>query len=105
WDLAAQSSGRFVLGLGTQVRAHIARRFGMDWTPPLQRMRDYIGAMRAVWANWQHNKPLRYKSVNYTLTLMTPFFSPGPIAHPDIPIYLAGVNDGMCALAGELCAG
>lgn len=105
WDLAAQSDGRFILGLGTQVKAHVTRRFGMDWTPPLQRMRDYIGAMRAVWANWQHNKPLRYKSDNYALTLMTPFFSPEPIAQPNIPIYLAGVNDGMCALAGELCAG
>lgn len=105
WDLAAQSDGRFILGLGTQVEAHITRRFGMPWTPPLQRMRDYIGAMRAVWTNWQTNKPLRYKSANYTLTLMTPFFSPGPIAHTDIPIYLAAVNEGMCALAGELCAG
>ena len=105
WDLAAQSDGRFVLGLGTQVKAHITRRFGMDWAPPLARMRDYIGALRAIWANWQTNKPLRYKSANYTLTLMTPFFSPGPIAHPDIPIYLAGVNEGLCALAGELCAG
>lgn len=105
WDLAAQSDGRFVLGLGTQVEAHITRRFGMAWTPPLGRMRDYLGALRAAWANWQTNKPLRYKSENYKLTLMTPFFSPGPIAHPDIPIYLAGVNEGMCALAGELCAG
>lgn len=105
WDLAAQSGGRFILGLGTQVEAHITRRFGMTWTPPITRMRDYIGAMRAVWANWQRNKPLRYKSTNYTLTLMTPFFSPGPIEHPNIPIYLAAVNDGMSALAGELCAG
>ena len=105
WDLAAQSDGRFVLGLGAQVKAHITRRFGMDWTPPLAHMRDYLGALRAIWANWQDNKPLRYKSEHYRLTLMTPFFSPGPIAHPDIPIYLAGVNEGMCALAGELCAG
>lgn len=105
WDLAAQSDGRFVLGLGTQVKAHITRRFGMDWTPPLARMRDYLGAMRAVWANWQTRKPLRYKSDTYKLTLMTPFFSPGPITHPDIPVYLAGVNEGMCALAGEMCAG
>ena len=105
WDLAAQSDGRFVLGLGTQVKAHITRRFSVDWTPPLARMRDYVGALRATWANWQTNKPLRYKSTHYTLTLMTPFFSPGPIAHPDVPIYLAGVNEGMCALAGELCAG
>lgn len=105
WDLAAQSDGRFILGLGTQVKAHITRRFATPWTPPLARMRDYVGAMRAIWANWQHNKPLRYKSDNYQLTLMTPFFNPGPIAHPDIPIYLAGVNEGMCALAGELCAG
>ncbi len=105
WDLAAQSDGRFVLGLGSQVKAHITRRFSVDWAPPLARMHDYIGALRATWANWQTNKPLRYKSAHYALTLMTPFFSPGPIAHPDIPIYLAGVNDGMCALAGELCAG
>jgi probable F420-dependent oxidoreductase len=105
WDLQALSGGRFLLGLGTQVQAHIERRFSAPWGAPIERMRDYIGALRAIWQSWQQGTPLQYQGSYYTHTLMTPFFSPGPISHPDIPIYLAGVNKGLASLAGELCEG
>lgn len=105
WDLQAASRGRFVLGLGPQVKGHIERRFGMPWAPPLPRMRDYILALRAVWNSWQDRVPLNFQSEHYKLTLMVPLFDPGPIDYPDVPIQLAAVNKGMCQLAGELCQG
>jgi probable F420-dependent oxidoreductase len=105
WDLQAMSKGRFVLGLGPQVKGHIERRYGVPWAAPLPRMRDYIGALRAVWNSWQHRVPLNFHSEHYTLSLMVPLFDPGPIEYPDIPIQLAAVNKGMCQLAGELCQG
>ncbi|MDL1899837.1 TIGR03617 family F420-dependent LLM class oxidoreductase [Anaerolineae bacterium CFX9] len=105
WDLAGQSHGRFALGLGTQVKQHITKRFGVEWTAPVPRLREYIQAMRAIWSTFQTGAPLRFSGEHYKLTLMTPFFNPGAIAHPDIPIYIAGVNEGLCRLAGELCQG
>lgn len=105
WDLAGQSGGRFALGLGTQVKQHITKRFGVEWTAPVPRLREYIQAMRAIWTTFQTGTPLRYQGEHYKLTLMTPFFNPGAIAQPDIPIYIAGVNEGLCKLAGELCQG
>lgn len=105
WDLQALSNGRFVLGLGTQVKAHVERRFGMPWSAPVARLRDYIKAVRAIWTAWQTRERLSYQGQFYQHTLMTPFFDPGPIEHPDIPIYIAGVNEGLARLAGELCDG
>lgn len=105
WDLAAQSNGRFILGLGTQVKAHIVRRFSSEWGSPGPRLKDYIQAMRAIWEAWQTNGKLRYEGEFYQHKLMTPFFQPSPIEHPDIPIYIAGVNTYLCQLAGELCQG
>jgi probable F420-dependent oxidoreductase len=105
WDLAAQSNGRFVLGLGTQVKAHISKRFSTEWSSPVPRLREYIEALRAIWRTWQHNEPLNYRGEHYTFTLMTPFFAPAPMPYAKIPIYIAGVNDGLCRLAGELCEG
>jgi probable F420-dependent oxidoreductase len=105
WDLAAQSGGRFALGLGTQVKPHIEKRFSTTWSAPAPRLREYIESLRAIWANFQTNKPLRYLGEHYKFTLMTPFFNPGPISHPDIPIYIAGVNEVLCRVAGELCEG
>ncbi len=105
WDLATQSGGRFILGLGTQVKAHITKRFATDWTTPLPRLREYIQAIHAIWNTFQTNAPLRYQGEHYRLILMTPFFNPGPMANPNIPIYIAGVNEGMCRLGGELCQG
>src|SRR5262245_19826865 len=105
WDLQALSGGRFILGLGTQVRAHIERRYGMDWDAPVARLRDYIQALRAIWYAWQTGERLFYQGKYYQHTLMTPFFNPGPIAVPQVPIYIAGVNEGLARLAGELCEG
>jgi len=105
WDIQALAAGRFILGLGTQVRAHIERRYGMDWDAPVARLRDYMQALRAIWRAWQTGEKLFYQGKYYQHTLMTPFFNPGPIAHPDIPIYIAGVNERLARLAGELCEG
>ncbi|HUS17579.1 MAG TPA: TIGR03617 family F420-dependent LLM class oxidoreductase [Chloroflexia bacterium] len=105
WDLARASQGRFVLGLGTQVKAHIERRFGVAWDAPVERLRDYIGAVRAVWDCWQTGERLRYDGPYYTLKLMTPFFNPGPLDGPAPPIWIAGVNRGLSRLAGEVCDG
>ena len=106
WDLAQASSGRFILGLGTQVKAHIERRFGMQWPESVVgRLREQINAVRAFWNTWQTNQPLNYRSEHYKLNLMSPFFNPGPIKHPDIPIYIAGVNTGLARLAGETAQG
>ena len=106
WDLAQASGGRFILGLGTQVRAHIERRFGMPWPESVVgKLRDQINAIRAFWNTWQTNQPLNFRSEHYKLTLMSPFFNPGPIKFPHIPIYIAGVNRGLARLAGETAQG
>lgn len=105
WDLARLSKGRFLLGLGTQVRAHITRRFGMEWDRPGPRLKDYILAMRAIWEAWQNSTPLRYEGECYRLTLMTPFFDPGPNPDPEVPVYIAGVGPYLSRLAGEACQG
>lgn len=105
WDLAQYSKGRFILGLGTQVKGHNERRFGVKWERPVDKMRDYILALRAVWACWRSQTRLNYQGEFYKLTLMTPFFSPAPHEYSHIPIFIAGVNQRMCQLAGELCEG
>lgn len=106
WDLARQTNGRFMLGLGTQVRGHITRRFSSFWSgKPAPQLREYIEAMRAVWGSWQNGTPLKYEGEYYQLSLMTPFFNPGPIKHPEVPVYIAGVGPYLSALAGEMCQG
>ncbi|MFO7585337.1 MAG: LLM class flavin-dependent oxidoreductase, partial [Anaerolineales bacterium] len=136
WDLAAQSNGRFILGLGTQVRPHIERRFGMDWPASVTgKLREQIQVMRALWDTWQTGAPLNFRGQYYKITLMSPFFNPGPIPPPIFdevqsqmggqrgatfdasqsktggprgaapPIYIAGVNTRLAKLAGELCDG
>jgi len=106
WDLSHQSGGRFILGLGTQVRAHIERRFGMDWPgSPVGKLRELIAGIRAVWGTWQNGDKLNFRGEYYKLTLMSPFFNPGPIEYPEIPIHIAGVNPGLCRLAGEIADG
>ncbi len=104
WDLGQLSEGRFVLGLGTQVRGHIVRRFGMPWDPPAPKLRDVIGAIRAVWASWSQGQPLDYRGRYFTLSLMTPFFTPPPPA-PTLRVEIAGVGARMCRLAGEVADG
>jgi probable F420-dependent oxidoreductase len=102
WDLAQASQGRFILGLGTQVKAHIVRRFGMPWPESVVgKLREQIQAIRAFWDSWQKGTRLNYSGEYYKLNLMSPFFNPGPIQHPEIPIYIAGVNTGLARLAGE----
>ena len=105
WDMARYSDGRFILGLGTQIKPHIERRFSMPWSRPAARLREYILALRHIWYGWQNNEKLNFRGEFYKMTLMSPFFNPGPIKHPDIPIYIAGVNQRLCQLAGELCDG
>jgi probable F420-dependent oxidoreductase len=106
WDLAQASAGRFILGLGTQVRAHIERRFGLDWPESVvDKLHEQVEAVRAFWHTWQTGEKLNYRGNYYKLTLMSPFFNPGPIDHPDIPIYIAGVNTGLARLAGQVADG
>jgi probable F420-dependent oxidoreductase len=105
WDLQNLSDGRFILGLGTQVKAHVKRRFSMPWDRPVARLREYILALRAIWDSFQTEGSLSFEGEFYRHTLMTPFFNPGPIEHPEIPVYIAGVNTRLAALAGELCDG
>ena len=105
WDLQEFSGGRFILGLGTQVRGHIERRFSATWDSPGPRLREIILALRAIWDCWQNGSALKFQGKFYSFTLMTPFFNPGPIRHPEIPIFVGGLNPYMCRLAGELCHG
>lgn len=106
WDLADQSGGRFLLGLGTQVKPHIEKRFGMPWpASPVHKLREMVLALRAIWNCWQTGERLNFRGEYFKHTLMTPFFNPGPIAHPHIPVYIAGVNTGLARLCGEVCDG
>ena len=105
WDVHKASHGRFRLGLGTQVKTHNERRFGVPWSAPAPRMRDYVGAVRAVWHAWQTETPLDYHSDTYNLTLATPNFSPRPSELPPIPISLAAVGPAMLRLGGEVADG
>ncbi|NJN93611.1 MAG: TIGR03617 family F420-dependent LLM class oxidoreductase, partial [Anaerolineales bacterium] len=95
----------FILGLGAQVKAHNERRLGVKWEKPVEKMREVILALRHFWDCWQNGTRLNFRGEFFKLTLMTPFFNPGPHDYPHVPIYLAGVNARMCQLAGELCEG
>lgn len=105
WDLQKASRGRFHLGLGTQVRAHVERRFSMPFDHPAARVTDYIHCLRAIWDSFQNGTKPDYQGPFYQYRLLNPFFDPGPIEHPEIPIYLAGVNPLMCKAAGEAADG
>lgn len=116
WDLAANSNGRFILGLGTQVKGHNERRFSVPWTAPGPRMRDYIRCLRAIFRFWQDGARGQpdFVSEHYQFRLSSPFFAPPPLQHPyidrhgemrGVPIYIAAVNEFMYRLAGELCDG
>jgi probable F420-dependent oxidoreductase len=106
WGLAQLSGGRFELGLGSQIRQNIEDRYGMPWTEPVGRMRDYVGALRALFTAFETGDGARYEGEHYRITRLQPYFNPGPdpaTAAPDI--WLGGVNARMCALAGEVAAG
>src|SRR5438105_12583808 len=105
WTLQRLSHGRFTLGLGSQVKGHIERRYGMRWSAPGPWLRDYVGALRAIWDCWQNGTKLDFESEHYKLSLMVPLFAPAPIEHPQIPVELAAVNPYMCQVAGEVADG
>ena len=105
WDLQANSRGRFVLGLGSQVKGHNERRFGIAWTPPAPRMRDYVRALRAIWRCWETRGKLDFHSDHYTLTLMTPDFSPEPTGLPMVPVTISAVGEAMLRVAGQVADG
>ncbi len=104
-DLQLLSRGRFVLGLGTQIRAHVERRFGQAWSKPNVRMREFVRAIRAIWRAWDTGERLDFHGEFYTHTLMTPFFDPGPNPYGRPPIALAGFGPAMVAVAGEIADG
>jgi probable F420-dependent oxidoreductase len=104
-DLARNSKGRFVLGLGTQVKGHNERRFSVKWHSPGPRLREYVEALRAIWRTWETGEPLRYEGTHYRFTLMTPEFSPSPNGLPPVPITIAAVQPYMLRLAGEIADG
>lgn len=106
WDMQKFSGGRFLLGLGTQVKGHNVRRYGAAWPgPPGPRLREYILMLRAIWDCWQTGARPSFRGEYYQFTLMSPMFNPGPIEHPHIPVYISAVNTYNCRLAGELCDG
>lgn len=105
WDLAAVSGGRFHLGLGSQVRAHVERRFSAAFDHPAARLADYIKCLRAIWDSFQNGTKPAYEGPFYRYILNNPMFNPGPIDHPHIPVYVAGVNPRMCQVAGEVADG
>ncbi len=104
-DLNAVSKGRFVLGIGSQIRPHIAKRFSMPWSAPAARMREFILAMRAIWATWHEGKPLEFAGKFYTHTLMTPFFTPTNNEYGAPKVFLAAVGPLMTEVAGEVADG
>ncbi len=104
-DLNSASQGRFILGLGSQIRAHITKRFSMPWSSPAARMREFILAMRAIWANWHEGAPLEFTGKFYTHTLMTPFFTPTDTEHGPPRVFLAAVGPKMTEVAGEVADG
>jgi probable F420-dependent oxidoreductase len=108
WDLQSYSKGRFILGLGSQIKPHITKRFSMEWSHPAPRMREMILAIRAIWDTWLNGTPLAFRGEFYTHTLMTPFFTPdrNDLGDFGVPrIFLAGVGELMTEVAGEVCDG
>ena len=105
WDLAEASGGRFVLGLGSQVKAHIERRFSTAFDRPVPRLREYVRAVRDIFAAFQNGTGLRFAGDFYDFSLLTDFFNPGPIGHPDVPVWVAAVGPAMLRMAGECCDG
>src|SRR5579863_8844719 len=106
WDLAGLSEGRFILGLGTQVKGHIERRYGTKWDAPVPKLREYVQSLRAIFECWSKGgSKLKYEGKFYNFSLMTPFFTPPKHDWPNVPIYIAGLNEHILRLAGEACDG
>lgn len=104
-DLHRFSDGRFMLGLGSQIKPHITRRFSMPWSAPAARMREMVTAIRAIWRSWETGERLAFEGDFYRHTLMTPMFSPGPNPHGNPPIYVAAVGERMTQVAAEVADG
>jgi len=105
WDLAGFSGGRFQLGLASQVRGNIVGRFSAEWSEPVARLGDYVGAVRAIFSSFQTGADLNYEGAHYTFDRLQPYFNPGPIDTAPPAIYTGGVNQRMCELAGETSDG
>ncbi len=105
WDLQNLSGGRFILGLGSQIRPHITKRFSMPWSQPAKRMGEFIAALHAIWDSWEHDTPLKFRGEFYQHTLMTPMFNPGPCSGGRPKVFLAAVGPKMTELAGEMADG
>jgi len=105
WDLQAITQGRFILGLGTQIRPHIEKRFSQPWSRPAARMREFALAIRAIWRCWGGREKLDFRGEFYTHTLMTPFFQPEPLPSGPPPLFLAGVGPKLTEVAGEVADG
>ncbi|HUX03371.1 MAG TPA: TIGR03617 family F420-dependent LLM class oxidoreductase [Acidimicrobiales bacterium] len=104
-DVQLLSRGRLLLGLGSQIKPHIEKRYSMPWSHPAPRMREYVLAMRAIWSSWNDQTRLRFRGEFYTHTLMTPFFNPGPNPYGAPKVFLAAVGELMTEVAGEVCDG
>lgn len=105
WDLNAASRGRAIIGLGSQIRPHIEKRFAMTWSDPPARMREFVGALRAIFSCWSEGAPLQFDGTYYRHTLMTPFFTPERVPCGPPPIFLAGVGPAMTRVAGDVADG
>lgn len=105
WALNELSGGRFQLGIGSQIKAHLTRRFGMDFQPPVRRMKDYVQALRAIWDCWQNGTRLDYDGEYYKHNLMIPYYNPGPLKTGIPEVHLAAINKLMCRLCGEVADG
>jgi probable F420-dependent oxidoreductase len=105
WDLQGYSQGRFVLGLGSQIRPHIEKRFGMPWSKPVARMREFVAALHAIWSCWQDGTPLAFEGEYYTHKLMTPMFTPEPHGYGVPKIFVAAVGEAMTEMCGEVADG
>ena len=105
WDLQTASRGRFVLGIGPQIRPHIEKRFSTPWSAPVPRLREYVRALRAIWRSWETGERLRFEGEHYTFTLMTPNFTPASTGQPMVPVTIAAVGPHSLRLAGEVADG